>query len=64
VAEIAQNASRYSLIVSDLQLPGVDGLGVLKAARAANPSAVVITSQGTPRWTRQSRPCASAPMTT
>jgi two-component system, NtrC family, response regulator AtoC len=46
VAEIAQNASRYSLIVSDLQLPGVDGLGVLKAARAANPSAVVIIVTG------------------
>jgi len=27
-----QHASRYTLIISDLQLPGVDGLGVLRAA--------------------------------
>ena len=46
VQEIEQNASRYTLIVSDLQLPGVDGLGVLKAARAANPSVVVIIVTG------------------
>ena len=46
VAEIEQNGSRYSLIVSDLQLPGVDGLGVLKADRAANPSAIVIIVTG------------------
>jgi DNA-binding response OmpR family regulator len=44
LAEIAQNASRYSLIVSHLQLRGVDGLGVLRAARAANPSIVVIVT--------------------
>ena len=46
VQEIEQNPSRYTLIVSDLQLPGVDGLGVLKAARAANPSVVVIIVTG------------------
>ena len=31
VAQISQNASRYSQIVGDLQLTGVDGLGVSKA---------------------------------
>jgi DNA-binding NtrC family response regulator len=46
IAEIQRNAARYSLVVTDLQLPGVDGLGVLSAARAANPSAAVIIVTG------------------
>jgi DNA-binding NtrC family response regulator len=46
VVEIERNPARYSLVVTDLQLPGVDGLGVLGAARAANPSAVVIIVTG------------------
>ncbi len=46
IAEIQQNPAKYSLIVSDLQLPGVDGLGVLKAARKANPSVTVIIVTG------------------
>jgi DNA-binding NtrC family response regulator len=45
-AEIERHASRYSLIVTDLQLPGMDGLGVLRVARAANPSATVIIVTG------------------
>lgn len=46
IAEIQKNPAKYSLIVSDLQLPGVDGLGVLKAARKANPSVTVIIVTG------------------
>jgi DNA-binding NtrC family response regulator len=46
IDEIEKNAERYSLIVSDLQLPGMDGLAVLRAARAASPSAVVIIVTG------------------
>jgi two-component system response regulator AtoC len=34
------------LVISDLQLPGVDGLGVLKAAKAANPTISVIIITG------------------
>ena len=37
---------RYSLVVTDLQLPGVDGLAVLRAARAANPSVYVVIITG------------------
>jgi DNA-binding NtrC family response regulator len=46
IAEIERNPARYSLIVSDLQLPGMDGLAVLRTARAANPSAIVIIVTG------------------
>jgi len=46
IAEIERHAARYSLVVTDLQLPGVDGLGVLGAARSANPSAAVIIVTG------------------
>lgn len=46
VAEITRHPSKYGLIISDLQLPGVDGLGVLKAAKAGNPSATVIIVTG------------------
>ena len=37
---------RFDLVVTDLQLPGVDGLGVLQAARAVNPSTIVIVVTG------------------
>jgi DNA-binding NtrC family response regulator len=33
-------------VITDLHLPGVDGLAVLRAARAANPSAYVIIVTG------------------
>jgi two-component system, NtrC family, response regulator AtoC len=46
VAEIASHPTKYDFIISDLQLPGVDGLGVLKAAKAANPSTSVIIITG------------------
>ena len=44
--------------------PGVDGLGVLKAAKAANPSATVIIVTGYASVDQPSAPFASAPMTT
>ena len=43
---IERDAERISLVVTDLQLPGVDGLGVLKAARAANPGIYVVIVTG------------------
>ena len=38
--------TRYALVITDLQLPGADGLAVLRAARTANPSAYVIIITG------------------
>lgn len=46
VSAIERDPARYGLVVTDLQLPGVDGLGVLEAARAANPSAYVVIITG------------------
>ena len=46
VADITRNPSKYGLVISDLQLPGIDGLGVLKAAKAANPTVAVIIVTG------------------
>jgi DNA-binding NtrC family response regulator len=46
VAAIQREPARYRLILTDLQLPGIDGLGVLQAARAANPSVVVVIVTG------------------
>src|SRR5690606_26031340 len=37
ISELERRASTYSLIISDLQLPGTDGLGVLRTARTLNP---------------------------
>jgi DNA-binding NtrC family response regulator len=39
-------AARITLVVTDLQLPGADGLAVLRAAKAANPSLYVIIITG------------------
>lgn len=36
----------YTLIVTDLQLPGADGLAVLRAAKSANPSTYVVIITG------------------
>lgn len=38
--------ARYTLVITDLQLPGADGLAVLRAAKAANPSLYVIIITG------------------
>lgn len=43
---IEREADRFSLVITDLHLPGVDGLAVLKAARSANPSAYVVIVTG------------------
>lgn len=41
-----READRFSLVITDLHLPGVDGLAVLQAARAANPAAYVVIVTG------------------
>lgn len=46
LAAIERDAARFSLVITDLHLPGVDGLAVLKAARAANPSIYVVIVTG------------------
>jgi DNA-binding NtrC family response regulator len=43
---IERDPARYRLIVTDLQMPGADGLAVLKAAKAANPSCYVVIVTG------------------
>ena len=43
---IQRTPGRYTLVVTDLQLPGLDGLAVLRAARAANPSVYVVIITG------------------
>jgi DNA-binding NtrC family response regulator len=46
LAAIARDPSRYRLVITDLQLPGADGLEVLRAARQANPSCFVVIVTG------------------
>jgi DNA-binding NtrC family response regulator len=46
LSAIAREPSRYKLILTDLQLPGADGLAVLKAAKTANPSVYVVIVTG------------------
>jgi len=46
IHELERRASAYSLVITDLQLPGTDGLGVLKTARNLNPGAMVIIITG------------------
>jgi two-component system response regulator AtoC len=46
IAAIQRDPTRYGLIVTDLQLPGADGIAVLDAARQANPSIYVIILTG------------------
>jgi two-component system, NtrC family, response regulator AtoC len=47
-AQIAlqREAARYGLILTDLHLPGADGLAVLHAAKQANPSAYIVIITG------------------
>ncbi|MGE0042573.1 MAG: response regulator [Vicinamibacterales bacterium] len=46
IAAIERNPSRFGLILTDLNLPGADGLAVLSAARAVNPGAYVVIITG------------------
>jgi DNA-binding NtrC family response regulator len=46
VEAIRHNPARYALVLTDLQLPGVDGLAVLKAAKAANAATDVVLVTG------------------
>jgi two-component system, NtrC family, response regulator AtoC len=45
-AAILKEPARYGLVLTDLQLPGVDGLGVLRTVKQANPSAYVVIVTG------------------
>lgn len=46
VDELTANPAKYQLVISDLRMPGIDGLGVLEAAKKANPSIAVIIVTG------------------
>ena len=46
IAALERDPARYRLIVTDLQMPGADGLAVLRAAKAANPSCYVVIITG------------------
>lgn len=43
---IKREPTRFHLVVTDLQLPGPDGLDILRASKAANPSCVVVIVTG------------------
>ncbi len=43
---IERDPERFSLVITDLHLPGVDGLAVLRAARAAHPGTYVVIVTG------------------
>lgn len=46
IAALERSQGRYTVVVTDLSLPGADGLAVLKAARQANPSCYVVIVTG------------------
>ncbi len=46
VTALAREPSRYSLVFTDLKLPGADGLEVLEVAKAANSSIRVVIITG------------------
>lgn len=46
IAALERSNGRFTVVVTDLSLPGADGLAVLKAARQANPSAYVVIVTG------------------
>ncbi len=46
VAALERSGGRFRLVLADLAMPGADGLAVLQAARAANPSAYVVIITG------------------
>jgi DNA-binding NtrC family response regulator len=46
VATLERSQGRYGVVVTDLSLPGADGLAVLRAARQANASCYVVIVTG------------------
>lgn len=46
VAALERSAGRYGLVLSDINMPGADGMAVLRAARAVNASAYVVIITG------------------
>jgi DNA-binding NtrC family response regulator len=46
VAALERSAGRYGLVLTDINMPGADGLAVLRAARAVNASAYVVIVTG------------------
>lgn len=46
IAAIERSPARFGLIMTDLQLPGADGLAVLRSAKQANPSIYVVIITG------------------
>jgi DNA-binding NtrC family response regulator len=46
IVEVERSPSQFGLILTDLKLPGSDGLEVLACARRTNPSAAVVIMTG------------------
>lgn len=46
ITALERSNGRFKVVVTDLSLPGADGLAVLKAARHANPSSYVVIVTG------------------
>lgn len=46
IAELERDPARFTLVVTDLQLPDGDGFGVLKASKHVNPSVYVVLITG------------------
>jgi len=54
----------FDVIISDIILPGMDGIEMLTKVREQFPDQVFIVVTATRRWIRRSRRCAPAPTTT
>ncbi len=46
IAAITRDPGRYGLIITDLSLPGADGIAVLRVAKTLNPSVYVVIITG------------------
>jgi two-component system, NtrC family, response regulator PilR len=46
ITAIARDPGRYGLIITDLSLPGADGIAVLRAAKTLNPAVYVVIITG------------------